>query len=143
MKLTTVQRESFEHLTLDNCHWYSFLRLAWFGYLLVLLCSFYLSIKNQFLSELILAVFTVFVVSCINEKTKWYTVVYISRFRRTSLVDLFPRIMEAPAANSATVNARRRKLPTGIINYSDENCMLWLILFHIGHLTLREKNCHT
>ncbi|KAJ3637944.1 hypothetical protein MTP99_001362 [Tenebrio molitor] len=63
MKLTTVQRESFEHLTLDNCHWYSFLRLAWFCYLLVLLCSFYLSIKNQFLSELILAVFTVFVIS--------------------------------------------------------------------------------
>jgi hypothetical protein len=32
--------------------------------------------------------------------------------------------MEAPAANSAAVNARRQKLPTGIINYSDENCML-------------------
>jgi hypothetical protein len=47
MKLTTVQRESFEHLTLDNCHWYSFLRLAWFGYLLVLLCSFYLMLGKK------------------------------------------------------------------------------------------------
>jgi hypothetical protein len=45
-------------------------------------------------------------------------------FEEPVLWTYFPRIREAPAANSATVNARRRKLPTGIINYSDENCML-------------------